>query len=133
MNLGTHAQVNHRTGRKTKAASVPHTKFSEAREPLLRPQNDARASGQAGERRVQGRVAAGRSVIPTDKRGSLSRAHKAAGSRLGLGRLHRSAGPGEVARTSSAAWASGASSAPRPPSLPRRAAPRPVRSNAGTR
>lgn len=47
VNLGTHAKVNHRTGRKTKAASVPHTKFSEAQEPLLRPQNDARAGERA--------------------------------------------------------------------------------------
>lgn len=90
------------TGRKTKAAWLPHTKFSATREPLQRPESDGRAGAGAGRRRP-----AGRSVIPTDKRGSLSRRHKA-GRALDLGRLRGSArGPGrrwraEVAAASSA-------------------------------
>lgn len=51
------------------------------------------ARGRTGGR-AQGRVAAGRAGIPTDKRGSLSRRHKAAGRALGLGRLRGSAGRG---------------------------------------
>lgn len=68
--------------------------------------------------RAQGRVAAGRSVIPTDKRGSLSRTHKAAGRGLGLGRLHRSARRGGTGLVRSGG-PRGASSAPRPPRSPR--------------
>jgi hypothetical protein len=105
------------TGAETKAASLPHTKFSAAREPLRRPESDGRASGRAGGRAGAGagrRQPAGRSVIPTDKRGSLSPRHKAAGRALGLGRLRGSArGPGrrwraEVAAASSAPASSAA-------------------------
>lgn len=124
------------TGRKTKAASVPHTNFSEALDALQRPPA-CRASGggrrrRAGGSRAQGRVAAGRSLIPPDKRGSLSRAHKAAaaGRGLGLGR------PGRRGR----AEVSGASSGPRrergllgTQASPAARRPRPVRSRAGTR
>lgn len=96
----------------------------------------AAPGGRAGDSRVQGRVAAGRSVIPTDKRGSLSRAHNAAERGLGQGRLHCSVarrGGGGPRRDQ---WKK--PGPPRQPGLPRRAAqrslaPRPVRSRAGTR
>lgn len=72
-----------------------------------------RAGGRAGAGAGR-RQPAGRSVIPTDKRGSLSPRHKAAGRALGLGRLRGSArGPGrrwraEVAAASSAPASSAA-------------------------
>lgn len=77
--------------------------LAQRREALRRPLSD----GRAGER-AQGRVAAGRSVIPTDKRGSLSRRHKSGGARARPRPPARLRGPGRRWRAAVAA----ASSAP---------------------